>query len=97
MFRTGSSGLVASNRKKNPPPREWISTVIFPAAAVRTVTDDMRLDASGLGLENDGGGGPPELDLETDANDGYGSEPLRHVGSGDDRVVGFRSPHDKDK
>lgn len=62
---------------------------------VMTVIDDMRLDATGLGLENEGA--PPELDLDSAPEDSQAEEPFRHVGTDDDRVVGFRTPHDKDK
>ena len=59
---------------------------------VATVIDDMRLDASGLDEQ-----GPPEVALEEEPDNGYGDDPLRHAASGDDRVVGFRASHEKDK
>lgn len=61
---------------------------------VAMVIDDMRLDASGLDQD---AAAPPELDLEAEQEAGYGGESLRQAATGVDRVVDFRSSHDKDK
>lgn len=61
---------------------------------VELVVDDMKLDASGLDLE---GAPPPDVDLEAPADEPQASQPLRQAAPGVDRVVDFRTPHDKDR
>jgi len=61
---------------------------------VELVVDDMKLDASGLDLE---GAPPPDIELESPADEPQGGQPLRQAAPGVDRVVDFRAPHDKER
>lgn len=64
-------------------------------ADVEMVIEDMKIDATGLGLEGDP---PAEIDLSSEMREEAEGESLRQAATGAaDRVVDFRTPHDKDK
>jgi len=61
---------------------------------VQLVIEDMKFDAMGVGPDGDP---PPEIELSPDTDETKEGKPAQQTATGADRVIDFRTPHEKEK